>query len=384
MHDLASSTHDFTCSHTCADFRNEVHNIKQMFDNGLHAALQAVLLLTAATADVPGQLHKLHPTSSQPLSRFSSLASAPSLASASSETAGVNTAAGSASAAVAAACTAAGRARAADLEQHMQQQCVGLAEQLAKQLEQQLQQLQEQEQPTGANAIEQILLIARLCSAVATNSNMLPVLLGASDTWPAAARAGPSFASGSGSSPLPASIAQGISGLGPAAAALLRMHHPELLQQSASAPSAAAAQLISIQHQLHGIACAGYAQWAKWVASSLSGGLLAALSSDEMLHSDVMPCSWAETTVATGGGEAAAAGGSLLDSLEDAAAAGDMKFHLPAVPSAAVLQMLDWACWVGEDVAHMYNCSSLYCMLLRSAAAGLACHILVEAVPRVS
>lgn len=324
-----------------ADFRNEVHNIKQLFDRKLHAALQAVLLLTAAAGEPPGSPRKPPHTSSQSLSRLSSLQPAASHALPAPVASNLQAAAGAATAA----CAASGKGRTGDLEQHTQQQCVQLLQQLAEGLHQQLQQLQEL--PLGANSIEQLLVVARLCSAIADGSAILPSLLGPSSAWAAAAKAGPNAsrgAMGGGSSGLPASIAQGISALGPAAAALLKMHHPDLMQQS-GAHSAAGAQLTALQQQLHGTACAGFAVWAKWVASSLSVALLGALTSDELLHSDTTPLSWAQTTIAAEGADAA---GSLLDPLDEAAASGDMIFSLPAVPSAAVLQMLSWACWVSE------------------------------------
>jgi hypothetical protein len=279
--------------------------------------------------------------------------------------AGNSSAANPAGSAAAAASTAAGKARSAELQQYAQQQCVELMQQLAGQLQQQLQQLPAAPQGAGgAPVIEQVLLLARLCHALATGSTMLPALLGPAEAWPAAAAAGPDAAaavSGSSSNALPASIAQGMSALGPAAAALLRMHHPSLMGQaggSSAAAAAAASQLAALQQQLHGIACSGYSAWAAWVASSLSAALLAALTADELLHSSSAPLSWLETCVTGDGHGSSDAAASLLDPLESdggAATGGDMRFGLPGCPSSALLQTLSLACSVSCSVQHLHQ-----------------------------
>jgi hypothetical protein len=285
---------------------------------------------------------------------------------------GTAVAAGNSSAAApagAAAAAAAGKARSAELQQYAQQQCVELMQKLAGQLQQQLQQLPAAPPgAAGAAVVEQVLLLARLCHALGTSSTMLPALLGPPEAWPAAAKAGPdatAAASGSSSNTLPASIAQGMSALGPAAAALLRMHHPSLMGQAGSgsaAAAAAASQLAALQQQLHVIACSGYSTWAAWVASSLSAALLAALKADELLHSTTAPLSWNETCVMAdghGGSDAAAA---LLDPIETdggaAGGAGDMRFALPGCPSSALLQMLSLACSVS---AMQCSCRARVC-----------------------
>jgi hypothetical protein len=201
----------------------------------------------------------------------------------------------------------------------------------------------------GASTTEQALLIARVCHVIAHNSTMLPALLGPPEGWSAASKAGPdaavSTSSAASSAGVPSFLAQGIGSLGPAAAALLRKHHPGLSSQGSSAAAvAAAAQLTMLQDQLRGIANAGHARWASWVAHSLSGSLLTALQGDELLHSSITPKSWVEIRLQTEGGELGAA--ELLDALGDAPAAGEMSFALPACPSSSVLQMLSLACWV--------------------------------------
>jgi hypothetical protein len=355
-----------------AAFRSEVSNIKQLFDARLHAALQAVLLLTgsspeeqdASTAAAAGAMSRsttATPTTLAAAARTGSLAAgiarASSVAPAATATAFGSSSSSPAGSAAAGACAAAGKARSAELQQYAQQQCVVLMQRLAGQLQQQLQQLPAAPQgAAGAPVVEQVLLLARLCHALATGSTMLPALLGPPEAWPAAAKAGPDAAassSGSSSNALPASIAQGMSALGPAAAALLRMHHPSLMGQpggGSAAAAAAASQLAALQQQLHGIACSGYSIWATWVACSLSAALLAALKADELQHSSTAPLSWIETCVAADGHSAAA---SLLDPLEGdgaAAAGGDMRFALPGCPSSALLQMLSLACSVSCSV----------------------------------
>lgn len=334
-----------------AAFRNEVQSILRQFDTQLHAALQAVLMLTAATSTASST------TTAGGLQHVSSTASmlrAASMAPDSPSAAAVAAAGGPFSGPAAAAVTAAGKQRASELEAYAQQHCLQEVQQLAARLEQQLQQL-----PMamcgvqGAATVEQVLILARLCSALATQSCMLPAVLGPPDSWAAAVQAGPTAGppgSGTGSthSSLPPSLAQGVSALGPAAAALLRMHHPGLAAQGHSGPvSGTAALLASLQQQLHGIACGGYALWARWVSSSFAAELAAALAADELLHSDSTPLAWTETKLSTESGAADADSAGLLDLLDDAAAAGgDMCFALPACPSAAVLQVVSRACWV--------------------------------------
>lgn len=348
-----------------AAFRSEVSSIKQLFDARLHAALQAVLLLTGSPVDeqdaaaaAAGGISRSTTATATSLTAAAArtgslptgMARAGSIAPAAAATAFSNSS--SSPVGAAAACAAAGKARSAELQQYAQQQCVELMQKLAGQLQQQLQQLPAAAQgAAGAPVVEQVLLLARLCHALATGSTMLPALLGPPEAWPAAAKAGPDAAaagSGSSSNALPASIAQGMSALGPAAAALLRMHHPSLMGQqggSSAAAAAAASQLAALQQQLHGIACSGYSTWAAWVASSLSAALLAALKADELLHSSTAPLSWIETCVTADGSSSAAA--SLLDPLEGdggGAGGGDMRFSLPGCPSSALLQMLSLAC----------------------------------------
>lgn len=339
-------------------FRSELSTIKHLFDSRLHAALQAVVLLTAAAGAAEQQpLRRSGSTpgsSLTPGSRAGSLTPAMargnSIAAAASQSGfGAASPAAAAANAAEAACSAAGKSRAADLEQYAQQQCVELVQQLAGKLQQQLQELPAvQDGVQGAPVVEQVLVLARLCHSIATSSTMLPALLGPPDAWPAASKAGPEAAASSlgyTSNALPASLAQGVSSLGPAAAALLRMHHPGLLGPGAGggAAAATAAQLTAIQQQLHGVACSGYSKWAAWVAASLSAALLTALKGDELLRSNATPLSWVETHVATEGGGSDMA--SLLDPL-DPAAVGEMKFALPGSPSPAVVQMLSLACWV--------------------------------------
>lgn len=339
-----------------------------LFDTQLHAALTAVLLLTAAPAAGPqqgGQRQSLSGSLQLTTSNASSISRAASGfpgSSAGPGPAAAGAGAGAASPAAAAAVAAAGKQRAAELETYAQQHCLQEVQQLASRLQQQMQQLPAADPGVrGAPVVEQVLLLARLCSALAAQSCMLPAVLGPADAWPAAAAAGPlagppgsgsGGAGGAQGSGLPASLAQGVSALGPAAAALLRMHHPGLAGPvQGGAPSGTAALLVSLQQQLHGIACGGYAAWAGWAGTSFAAEVSAALAADELLYSDTTPVAWTETKLAadaTGAAGADAAG--LLDMLDyAAAAAGDMSFALPACPSGAMLQAVSRACWVSES-----------------------------------
>jgi hypothetical protein len=355
-----------------AGFRNEVQAILQQFDTQLHTALTAVLLLTAAPAAGHQQQQQgsgfssagsLHPTSSNAsMLRAASGVLPPGTPSAAGDAATTSAAVGGAAgsqqaSAAAAASAAAGKQRAAELEALAQQHCLQEVQQLAARLQQQLQELPVAEPGLrGAAVTEQVLLLARLCSALGTQSCMLHAVLGPAEAWAAAAAAGPlagppGGAGGQygGNSSFPASLAAGVSALGPAAAALLRMHHPGLAAPAGVGPqgvSGTAALLASLQAQLHGIACSGYAAWARWVGASFAGEVAAALSVDELLYSDSTPLAWTQTKLSTDA-DAADVGAGLLDLLDDAtAAAGDMSFALPACPSAAVLQASSRACWV--------------------------------------
>jgi hypothetical protein len=372
--DLLAPAHFHRPSHTptCAGFRNEVVSIQRLFDQQLHAALQAVLLLTAAEqqpgqnsskagAFGPSRSTSLQPTSSTASSMLLRGGSLHQPGSPATPSGVAAAAAGSAaSSAAAAAAAAAGKQRGSELEAFAQQECVRLTEQLAGRLQQQLQSLPAAPPagPAGAADVEQVLLLARLCTSLAAASCMLPAFLGPPGAWPAAVKAGPHADGGSQSggaggglgSSLPASLAQGVGSLGPAAAALLRLHHPGLAAAAApnSQAAAAATQLAVLQQQLHAVACSGYAQWAAWVGASLAAELAAAIAADELLHSDATPLSWGEVRLVAAAGAADGSEG-LLDLLDDegaAAAAGDMSFALPACPSAAVMQLLSRAAWV--------------------------------------
>jgi hypothetical protein len=350
-----------------AGYRNEVQGILQLFDSKLHAALTAVLLLTAALPAAGQQQQgsglsragSLHPTSSN--ASILHVASLPAAGQPAAAGAGAGASIAAAqSPAAAAAMAAAGKQRAAELEAFAQQSCLQEVQQMAAVLQRQLQQLPAASPgPQGAACIEQVLLLARLCSALGAQSCMLPAVLGPADAWAAAAAAGPyagppgsGGSSGTHGSGLPASLAQGVGALGPAAAALLRMHHPGLAaaQGPGVSGSGTAALLASLQQQLHGIACSGYALWSAWVSSSFAAEVSAALTADELLYSDTTPLAWTVTKLSTdaaAGDATDAASAGLLDLLDDAgAAAGDMSFALPACPSAPVLQALSRACWV--------------------------------------
>jgi hypothetical protein len=349
-----------------AGFRNEVRAIQRVFDEQLHAALKAVLLLTSARPAEGGGLLQQQPGTPHTPSRTSSLqpAGSGSMLRAGSLQPGspafsVLGASPAAATAASAAAAAAGKQRARELEASAQQQCLAVTQQLAGRLQQQLQALPEPPAGVcGASTVEQVLLLSRVCSALAAHSVGLPAVLGPPDAWPAAVAAGPHAGTpgqhGTSTSSLPASLASGVGGLGPAAAALLRMHHPGLgaPQAPGAAAAGALAQLAALQQQLHSVACAGYAMWAAWVGASLAAELAAAVSSDELLHSDLTPLSWSEVKLAAGGADVSAAG--LQELLGDASAAGgDMSFALPACPSASVMQLLNRACWVSGCLAVM-------------------------------
>jgi hypothetical protein len=81
-------------------------------------------------------------------------------------------------------------ARAAELEAYVQDKCSEMATSIAAHLRAQLNQFQVlPEGAAGAADAEQVLLLGRLCSGLASDSKYLPVLLGAPEVWKAAAAA---------------------------------------------------------------------------------------------------------------------------------------------------------------------------------------------------
>jgi hypothetical protein len=368
-----------------AAFRAEAGLLQRLLDCRLHAALHEVLLLSGAAPDsvaAPGSLGS---------AKGARDGSSPALV-----------------AALATAGRAAGVARAAQLQAHAQECCGALLTALAAMLGERLAGLSAAPAAPGSagdvSNVEQALLLARLASAIAEHSKMLPVLLGPPDSWPAAWQAGPHAAAvlpgrGVGSGLLPASLAQGVGALGPAAAALLRSH-PGLFSttNTAASDSDNAAQLAALRVQLRRVSCDGHARWARWAAAGLAAALLRGLQGDALLRVRTPPPAWLEVRLPAAGGAAPAAAAAAAPGVHAASAVtvaaegGEVAFALPGTPSSAVLQLLSLACWVRVQcwAGHAAHGSAAFSLLLllqpsfqsfQDPYSQLCCPVLCCAVP---
>mmetsp|Transcript_34672 Transcript_34672/g.87742 ORF Transcript_34672/g.87742 Transcript_34672/m.87742 type:complete len:1232 (-) Transcript_34672:139-3834(-) len=275
-------------------FRLRVHGIRQRFDDELQAVLKSVLLLLGPegghhhySASVPGGLGDL----STPYGSTSGGGAAPG--------AGGRKREGS---------------RAVELEPFVQQQCVELAASLAAMLRARLEKVGAPVAGlAGAPAAEQVLIIGRLCSALAGESKYLPVLLGPPEAWRQAANSGP------GAVGRAAGMRPGAGG-------------------RAAAPSS---RLQGVVDGFKATGITAYKQWASWAAVCLVGPLRAALLADDTLVSNTTPVSWQVTVIASAGGVDPA---DMLASGLGGDGGGEMRFHLPACPTPAALSLLNAAC----------------------------------------
>jgi hypothetical protein len=231
--------------------------------------------------------------------------------------------------AAAAAAAAVDPQRAAALRPFVQEQCLDMMQRLASGLEERLASLPPPAPGApGAAAVEQALLIGRLCSALASGGAALPVALGPPAAWAGAAGGG------------------GAARAAAAAAAV------------AAAAADAGAPLEVVTGRLRRLAAAAYAAWARWAADCIASELSASLDADAALSASSAPLCWVDTVVPVGGGSAGATDADALGfglglggGGAAAGAAGleeDMRFPLPAAPSAAALSALMAACWEAE------------------------------------
>ncbi|KAL6758300.1 hypothetical protein V8C86DRAFT_2599273 [Haematococcus lacustris] len=229
-------------------------------------------------------------------------------------------------------------ARAAELEPFVQQQCTELASTLAATLSSLLAATAStQPLPAGAEgapAAEKVLLLGRLASALATDSRYLAVLLGPPDAWRAAAGAIP------GSSP--AATAPRNTAMRSNAAA----------GRAGSAGAATTPRLAAAMAAFRAVAVAAYRKWATWAAAGLVSSHRAALVADDTLTSHSTPLSWQEVVLSSSPAPTSTSS-STYDSLLDGDSLGlglpgdslpDMRFSLPACPTAATLGLLAAAC----------------------------------------
>lgn len=275
-------------------FRQGVHHMRQHFDGALCAALQAALLMLDCPSGGP-------PAGPRP--SVGSLSS--SLPRRGSRP--LHTGRGSAP------------LRATELEPFVVQQCSDTVMALAEDLQASLTPLlTPAEGMRGAPQVEQVLLLGRLCSAVAQESTWLPLALGPPDGWRAALAGGADASSrGAGTAGLPRTASG----------------RPGALR------GGAAQRCNAIVERFNRIASTAFQCWSQWAAGGLVSQLRGALMLDELLSSSATPLSWRETVVAVDG-----AGSTDLDGGLGAAGPLEMRFSLPACPSAAFVALLNGAC----------------------------------------
>ncbi|KAG2431082.1 hypothetical protein HXX76_009615 [Chlamydomonas incerta] len=318
-------------------YRQQVAAMQRRFDDDLRAILQSALLLVGSS-DASSWPHAIHST---PVSHSPSITS---LSRAASEAGGGPAAAAAAATAAAAAAAGLGLlqphhsgshhghhghprsslhslasikrdmqgSRAAELEPFVQSKCMELVSAIANRLQSRLDALgAPREGPAGAAAAEQVVLLGRLATALATDSRCLPVVLGAPEGWKAAAAGLPSSISHAAHARTAGAGRAGAAGRGGAAGN---------------------ARLAGVLDRLRGAAVVAYRAWAGWAAASLAAELRLLVLGDELLTCNITPLSWQETVIA----------GEADNALAEPVA--DMRFGLPASPSAAVLLLLNAAC----------------------------------------
>ncbi|GLC68116.1 hypothetical protein PLESTF_000647700 [Pleodorina starrii] len=305
-------------------YRQQVSVIQRRFDEDLRAILQAALLLvgTADSAVWPPGIH------STPVSASPSTASLPRVASDAATAAAGQPLAGllayphhphhpqhphhrSSLHALAAIKRDMQGSRAAELEPFVQSKCIELVTAIAGRLQSRLDQLgQPREGPGGASAAEQVVLVGRLASALATDSRYLPIVLGSPEAWKAAVSAG----------------------AGPGGASSTAVGRAAAGRLGGARGAAANARLAGVLEKLRSAAVAAYRCWASWAAVSLSGELRALVLADDLLCTNAVPLSWQETVIVS------EAENALAEPIAD------MRFSLPASPSVPVLLLLSAAC----------------------------------------
>jgi len=281
-------------------FRWQVQVMRQRFDEELKAVLQSVLQLLSSDSPQQGAYgldpagRALRATGAGVLLRSQSVAGGPGRKDVS--------------------------VRAAELEPFVQQKCSDLAMSIVMRLQAHLEQSKAlTEGVAGAVAAEHILLISRLCSAIAGESRFLQVILGPPEGWrPAASGASASTSAARAS----------------------------VLRGAATRGAAVSQRLQAVVQKFRTTAITGFKLWAQWAGESLAKQLRHSVTSDELLGSLTTPLSWQEVVVAgsTGSGTGLDDTSALLLMSGADAGAHDMRFSLPACPSASLMQLLMSAC----------------------------------------
>lgn len=156
-------------------------------------------------------------------------------------------------------------ARAADLEPFVQAQCAELAAALASMLQGKLAIVAAaREGMAGASAVEQVLLIGRLASALGSDSRYLGVVMGPPEGWRTA-----------------------LTQAGLAARGGLASARP-----SARSPGLTNVRMQAVDERFRGVAVQAYRTWASWAAGCMSSELQASMLTDTLLASTAVPRSW--------------------------------------------------------------------------------------------
>ncbi|GAB4815087.1 hypothetical protein N2152v2_002133, partial [Parachlorella kessleri] len=250
----------------------------------------------------------------------------------------------------------AGRARV--LEPFVQDRCTEAAQAIAAMLESRLGSLPDPPPPdtpsnvaaSYAPTAQKTLLVGRFALAIAGRSTALRVILGPPEQWQqhAAGDAGGRGPSGSGSwgglrlgLQAPSAGEQLLArrlGVGRGASGGLG---------GAPAPGAPqSAKLAEVQQRFRDLGLRAYSLWADWAAHGLSSALLSSLASDLALVADGPLRGWEETVVPPGAEGTPEAEGDLGGDAGDLGGppAGEMRFWLPAAPSAAAMALAAGAC----------------------------------------
>eukprot|EP00798_Chlamydomonas_sp_ICE-L_P025620 gene25620-11274_t len=209
--------------------------------------------------------------------------------------------------------------RAGELEPYVHQCCSDLTASIAAELATKLEAVGAPAAGLqGAPAAEQVLLIGRLCSALASDSRQLSIMLGPPEVWKQHAQAA-----------------------GPAATATMPTGRQAGRAGSARQP-VASSRLSQAMERFRATAIASYSLWSKWTAACLSQHLRLSLCREDILTASTAPPSWQENVILSssmaGGGAGYDADGGLADPMAD------MRFSLPACTSSPLMSYLSAAC----------------------------------------
>lgn len=150
-------------------------------------------------------------------------------------------------------------------------------------------------------------MIGRLADLITDASLTIPVIFSSPDDWPAHAAS-------------------------PCTSHTAAAHPPPRATPRRAAPPSP--HLARVTSALRSVAVSAFARWACWAARGLAPVYVDALAMEAVLRASTLPPQWQEVVVDGGG---ASGGAAMLD-------AGEIRFSLPAEPTASTLAMLMRAC----------------------------------------